>query len=385
MKRLILLAILAYFSLCSQVYAAESPTITLTAEGGEVGDIVKVAVFVEDNPGVLSFSMTFNYNENALKPLSSATPTAGFLPGATYNATYEEGALSYFFQAPYGLTSQGEMVTFEFEILSTTVCGYSTVRLETLAGNPTFVLEDGSHLNYEELPAVQVMIYEEPQEEDTLTDSEICVTCMDDISVATAGGISVKKNSDLIYIHGYSDGTFAPDAEITRAETAAVIAQILNPAMVEGRTYETDFVDVESDDWYANALGYLSKYSLLTGYEDGTFRGESSITRGEFAVIVSRLAPQVIPVTQQFSDVGEGHWAANAINYGAYMEWFGGYEDGTFLPEAPITRAEAVCILNRILERSADDAVVDTGFSDVPTSHWASQQIRIATQGVATS
>lgn len=172
---------------------------------------------------------------------------------------------------------------------------------------------------------------------------------------------------------------------MTRSEAAAIFARLL--AAKDGDAlYDNvhcSFSDVPKRAWYAGYVKYLETFDVLSGYVDGTFRPDSPITRAEFVTISVRFYRAYgIRITEEaeklaFSDVSRRHWAAGYIDEAAVNGWVLGYGDGTFAPDKPITRAEVVTIVNRVLSREADRAYIaaNTGsvrtFPDVPGRHWA--------------
>lgn len=193
-----------------------------------------------------------------------------------------------------------------------------------------------------------------------------------------AGLDKVNHNA---YVNGYNDGSFQPDKTITRGEAAAVICRILNVPMEEGVTYESTFTDVDAGAWYANYVGYIQKMNIVNGYSDNTFRPNDEISRAEYIAILARLegvsGEQEYNVS--FSDVGANHWAKNYIGYACENGIADGYSDGTFKPGNSATRAEIVKMTNIILERNASADTIGSvnvsDYSDVDKSHWAYYQI----------
>ncbi|MFQ7293382.1 MAG: S-layer homology domain-containing protein, partial [Monoglobales bacterium] len=172
------------------------------------------------------------------------------------------------------------------------------------------------------------------------------------------------------YIIGYEDGTFRPEGNITRAEAAAIFARNiaeLKDESISGRT--TSFDDVESGMWYTSYIAYLEKYDIINGYEDGTFRPDAEITRAEFVAMAERAYSLFADVENGknniFTDIDNSHWAAEHIYTAIAMDWIKGYADGTFRPDNHITRAEVVTIVNRVTERNADEDFIDENISDL--------------------
>ncbi|MDY3619137.1 S-layer homology domain-containing protein [Agathobaculum sp.] len=183
----------------------------------------------------------------------------------------------------------------------------------------------------------------------------------------------LNRTDHMKYMNGYADGTFRPDASITRAEAVKLIAELLTDKDVQG---DYVFADIKQGAWYYDAVNILTGYSLVSGYADGTFRPDASITRAEFVTILSRFPHTDIGVDRDFSDVPATHWAYSAVQTALAQNWVGGYADGTFRPDDLITRAEAVTMLGRVLGRQADKAVAASAegiriMPDVPDTHWA--------------
>ena len=153
------------------------------------------------------------------------------------------------------------------------------------------------------------------------------------------------------YVIGYPDGTFRPDNKVTRAEAATIFFRLLKED-VRNDNLRTDnsFSDVSRGNWYNTAVSTMSELEIITGYPNGTFAGEGNITRAEFAAICARFSDENPYGDMIFSDVS-GHWAEEYITKAAVLGWINGYADGTFRPDEYITRAEAVTLVNRMLNR----------------------------------
>ena len=177
------------------------------------------------------------------------------------------------------------------------------------------------------------------------------------------------------YIAGYPDGTVRPDGKITRAEVTAILARLTENSAPAN--YSPKFSDVLAYDWFCDSVMKLSNKDIIKGYPDGTFKPNKSITRAEFAVIASKYIKNPKAADETFSDVPMNHWAKDAIAMVKAEGWISGYTDGTFKPDAPITRAEAVSIVNRMFNRAADGEFVRdhnyeiSNFKDLLESHWA--------------
>ena len=142
-----------------------------------------------------------------------------------------------------------------------------------------------------------------------------------------------------------------PEGKITRAEVATIYFRMLTDENRAANWNQVSgFSDVKSSAWYNNAISTLTKAGILKGYEDGTFQPDGYITRAEFATIAIRFFSGVYEGEDLFPDI-KGHWAEDYINNAANKGLVKGYEDGTFGPDRYITRAEAVTLVNRTLNR----------------------------------
>ena len=184
------------------------------------------------------------------------------------------------------------------------------------------------------------------------------------------------------YIVGYEDGSVQPEGDITRAEVATIFFRLLTDESRNEYWSQTNpYSDVSADDWFNNAVSTLTNAGVLDGYEDGTFKPNGNITRAEFATITARFFEATYDGENLFPDI-EGHWAQDYINEAANAGIVNGYEDGTFRPQQYITRAEAVTMVNRTIERHPDaDHLLDDMivWPDNPETAWYYEQIQEAT------
>ena len=184
------------------------------------------------------------------------------------------------------------------------------------------------------------------------------------------------------YLGGYGGGLFGPDDNMTRGQAAQMFYNLLLDKDVP---ITVSFTDVAPDAWYATAVNTLASLGIVTGYGNGQFGPDDSITRAQFTTIAMRFANLDTSGENIFTDVSEDDWfyefVVGAIKYG----WIGGYPDGRFGPNDTITRAQVTTIVNRMLGRSADEDYVErnieelTRFTDVPDTHWAYYNIMEAT------
>ena len=186
----------------------------------------------------------------------------------------------------------------------------------------------------------------------------------------------LNRRDHYAFLVGYADGTFGPERNMTRAEVTTMFARLLTKQIEADKTYSSTFNDVAKDCWAANYIGYMQQFGIVTGYEDGSFRPDAPVTRAEFAAIASRFE-KLTQGSKSFTDVPDTHWAVKYINFAATRGWVTGYADGTFKPEHSITRAEVAAVTCRLLERSADQTYIRSHigelrtFADVTESHWA--------------
>ena len=178
------------------------------------------------------------------------------------------------------------------------------------------------------------------------------------------------------YAAGYPDGTFMPDNNITRAELAAMIARLSYGDEIPD-SYVASFPDVAADAWYSKYIGYLEGLNVLTGYNDGTFQPENTITRAEVCAVIARAQKMSLLTYEDglFSDVEADYWASQYIETLEANGIISGYADGSFGPASPITRAETVTIINRVLAPSTP--VENVIPSDI-SGHWAENDIILA-------
>lgn len=187
------------------------------------------------------------------------------------------------------------------------------------------------------------------------------------------------------YIDGYPDGTIMPETPITRAEAATLFYRLLiEESLAEIGTTAHNFTDISNKAWYREAAATMANGGYILGYPDNTFRGSQNITRAEFAAILTRFSGMQDNAVCNFSDVSEKHWAydyiASAVAYG----WINGDPAGTFRPDDFVTRAEAITMINRALNRgvNADSKLLNfKTFSDNTAGKWYYYEIIEASNG----
>lgn len=192
--------------------------------------------------------------------------------------------------------------------------------------------------------------------------------------------VFLDKTVHRAYMHG-SNGLFMPEKNLTRAEAAAIfsrltVAQDGSFLYREGNSYQSDFPDVGESKWYQSAVGFAQQCGIISGLPDGSFQPDRTITRAEFVAILARYEDGDPTVSNPYPDVPSTHWASGAIAYAKEAGLVLGMPDGKFYPDQPITRAEAVRILNAATGRKPDREELDQEeyrdmFSDIQPSHWA--------------
>ena len=188
------------------------------------------------------------------------------------------------------------------------------------------------------------------------------------------------------YVRGFPDGSFRPGNSITRAEISMILFRLLD-SQNKYLPQANRFGDIQTTSWYAQAVNYLAYRDVVTGFPDGNFRPNAPITRAELTAVMSRFFELHDNGVNIFSDVPGTHWAIAYINNANNRGWVTGFEDGTFRPNNATSRAEAVTLINRVLNRIPNPETIaywvggltftdrDTLFNDITDTHWAYYQI----------
>lgn len=170
------------------------------------------------------------------------------------------------------------------------------------------------------------------------------------VEIEDDDALGLNTDDHFAYIIGYPDGTVQPNGQITRAEATTIFFRLLTEESRSANLTKTNgYTDVASDAWYNTAVSAMTKAGIVDGYPDGTFRPDAPITRAEMAKIISLFA-KLDKSESRFSDIA-GHWAEAYIKLAAGNGWIAGYPDGTFGPQRNITRAETATMINRVLDR----------------------------------
>lgn len=192
--------------------------------------------------------------------------------------------------------------------------------------------------------------------------------------------VTLNKTDHVKYMDGKSDGLFYPDQAVTRADTAKIIYTLLDEPGTDDIVREPiDFTDVDKDSEYFEYINSMVEYGIINGYPDGTFKPDNKLTRAQFVKILlpfADITEEAYETKASFKDVSEEHWAFKEISAASLTGIISGYSDGTFKPDNSITRAQAATILNRMLGRTADSNFIYSYdnvrmYPDLKTDYWA--------------
>ena len=174
------------------------------------------------------------------------------------------------------------------------------------------------------------------------------------VEIPDDDALGLNTTDHFAYIVGYGNGEVRPQNNITRAEVATIFFRLLTDDVRDENLTKTNrYSDVAATSWYNTAVSTLSFMGIITGYPDGTFRPNAAITRAEFAAIAARFDNDGDKTAAKFSDIAT-HWAKDEISIAYNNGWITGYPDGTFGPQRDITRAETMTLVNRVLDRQPE-------------------------------
>ena len=174
------------------------------------------------------------------------------------------------------------------------------------------------------------------------------------VEIPDDDALGLNTTDHFAYIVGYGNGEVRPQNNITRAEVATIFFRLLTDDVRDENLTKTNrYSDVAATSWYNTAVSTLSSMGIITGYPDGTFRPNAAITRAEFAAIAARFDNDGDKTAAKFSDIAT-HWAKDEISIAYNNGWITGYPDGTFGPQRDITRAETMALVNRVLNRQPE-------------------------------
>ena len=174
------------------------------------------------------------------------------------------------------------------------------------------------------------------------------------VEIPDDDALGLNTTDHFAYIVGYGNGEVRPQNNITRAEVATIFFRLMTDDVRDENLTKTNrYSDVAATSWYNTAVSTLSSMGIITGYPDGTFRPNAAITRAEFAAIAARFDNDGDKTAAKFSDIAT-HWAKDEISIAYNNGWITGYPDGTFGPQRDITRAETMTLVNRVLNRQPE-------------------------------
>lgn len=278
---------------------------------------------------------------------------------------------------------------------------YSTGTISFAKVGSGWVLDDCDHMIdgwYDDAEGQRWSVHAEPEHVEEFARTETAETVKAPLALKAAhdlnpedplptllAGLWLNTNDHYSYLIGYSDGTVRPNGKITRAEVATIFFRLLDDdTRAKYWSSKNDFSDVSADKWYNNAVSTLSNMGVIGGYADGTFRPDAPISRAEFAKIaVSFTQNNGSAVYNYFTDVKTTDWFAPYVTAAKDAGLIEGYSDGSFKPESKITRAEACAIVNRTLGRKPSKAHMKISdridWPDVQTTDWFYEAIMEAT------
>lgn len=319
-------------------------------------------VSFDSNGGTAVDSQTVNYNEKATEPTAPTKEAT-----AQYTYTFNGWKLNgnaYNFDTP--VTGDIKLVADWEETTNQYTLTYNTNGGTEVAA----VTKDyGTEVEVNGTTTKQGYTF------DGWYMDEACTQKADD-KITLTGNVTVyakwndntpdlEKGDHYAYIIGYEDKTVRPENNITRAEVATIFYRLLTDEAREANKATTNsFTDVNAGDWYNAAISTLANMNIITGYDDGTFKPNEPITRAELATIAARFDVSGTTGTASFSDVSTDYWAYNYIAKAAALGWVKGdtAEEGkqpTFRPDDNIKRDEVMTLVNRVLERAVDQAGVE--------------------------
>ncbi|MCL2771874.1 MAG: S-layer homology domain-containing protein [Oscillospiraceae bacterium] len=413
MKKLIktfclIIIVMMVISMLPMVVLAASPTITVGTVTGKAGDTVSVPVELSGNTGIAGYEFDVSYDNTKLTYLGCAQQFDVFAETVAFVSTKSDVANK---QGSVTVTASndglkdsnvnGKLAVLSFKIANgvTTDTISLTVTAQAASAND---IENPFPLNgvngaINVTPAPPAPVTPHPDYSGTGTGGNNGGTGTNgaettasgeetkdipDNSVPQALGNIITNNSNPFetgkkYISGYGDGSVKPDIAITRAEVAMIFFRLVKDGS-KNDIIVNPFSDITGNEWYAQAVTYLASKGILRGYADDTFRANEPITRAEFVVIASRFYDILDDATIPFTDISKDYWAYESIASAYAKGWLSGYPDNTFRPEANITRAECVVIVNRILGRPSLDKIPDSLrslYNDLSANHWAFEDI----------
>ena len=319
-----------------------------TWSGGAAEDKTVTVVLYPQADGTASGTLDASYVPQIMLPAPGYENIAGGweqTPNTDPNGITGDVTYVYRFGSTGGGSSSGHSTRYTLHYESNGGTAYKDERCSS-----------GTKVTLDKTPTRESYTFTGWYADKALTQKITSVTMNSDKTVYAgweATGVPDKLNGDdhFAYVVGYSDSTVRPSANISRAETATIFFRLLKSDIRDGNlTADNDFSDVSDGQWHNKAISTMAKLGIVKGRRADRFDPDASITRAEFAAICARFSTKPVENSGSFSDIS-GHWAENEIERAAAFGWISGYPDGTFHPDASITRAEAMTMINRVLCR----------------------------------
>ena len=319
-----------------------------TWSGGAAEDKTVSVVLYPQADGTASGTLDASYVPQIMLPAPGYENIAGGweqTPNTDPNGITGDVTYVYRFGSTGGGSSSGHSTRYTLHYESNGGTAYKDERCSS-----------GTKVTLDKTPTRESYTFTGWYADKALTQKITSVTMNSDKTVYAgweATGVPDKLNGDdhFAYVVGYSDSTVRPNANISRAEVATIFFRLLKSDIRDGNlTADNDFSDVSDGQWHNKAVSTMAKLGIVKGRRADRFDPDASITRAEFAAICARFSTKPVENSGSFSDIS-GHWAENEIERAAAFGWISGYPDGTFRPDARITRAEAMTMINRVLCR----------------------------------
>ena len=319
-----------------------------TWSGGAAEDKTVSVVLYPQADGTASGTLDASYVPQIMLPAPGYENIAGGweqTPNTDPNGITGDVTYVYRFGSTGGSSSSGHSTRYTLHYESNGGTAYKDERCSS-----------GTKVTLDKTPTRESYTFTGWYADKALTQKITSVTMNSDKTVYAgweATGVPDKLNGDdhYAYVVGYSDSTVRPSANISRAEVATIFFRLLKSDIRDGNlTADNEFSDVSDGQWHNKAVSTMAKLGIVKGRRADRFDPDASITRAEFAAICARFNTKPVENSSSFSDIS-GHWAENEIERAAAFGWISGYPDGTFRPDARITRAEAMTMINRVLCR----------------------------------
>ena len=319
-----------------------------TWSGGAAEDKTVTVVLYPQADGTASGTLDASYVPQIMLPAPGYENTAGGweqTPNTDPNGITGDVTYVYRFGSTGGGSSSGHSTRYTLHYESNGGTAYKDERCSS-----------GTKVTLDKTPTRESYTFTGWYADKALTQKITSVTMNGDKTVYAgweSTGVPDKLNGDdhFAYVIGYPDGKVHPEGNISRAETATIFFRLLKSDIRDGNlTADNDFSDVSDGQWHNKAISTMAKLGIVKGRRADRFDPDASITRAEFAAICARFNTKPVENSGSFSDIS-GHWAENEIERAAAFGWISGYPDGTFHPDARITRAEAMTMINRVLCR----------------------------------